>query len=99
MLLYLLYILITLIVIILFIISKDRIKLLDKIGKISIIVGVILLSTWCIIRILLYLFLNNFNIIKILDLVLVKFICNGLVFTIIGILILFISKIMNKRRK
>lgn len=96
--LYIIYGLIALISILLYFIVKDKTEYLNKLGKVAIISGVIILFLGLIINILLNTFLNNFNILKISSLIFEKFIYNSIILLVIGIILLLLSKIINKKK-
>lgn len=96
--LYIIYGLIILITIILYFLVKDKKEYPGKLGKVAIISGVIILFLGLIINILLNTFLNNFNILKISSLIFEKFIHNSIIILVVGVVLLLISKIINKKR-
>lgn len=96
---YLLYILIILVIIILFILVKDKRKFISGLGISSVVSGISLIVIGFIINILLHTFLNNFNISRISSLIFNKFIYISIFLLGIGLIMLVISKIVNKRVK
>lgn len=96
--LYIIYGLIILITIILYFLVKDKKEYLRKLGKTTTIAGIIILFLGLIINILLNTFLNNFNIIRISSLIFQKFIHNSIIIIVVGIVLLLISKIINKKK-
>lgn len=96
--LYIIYGLIFLIIIVLYFLVEEKKEYLVKLGKVSIISGVIILSLGLITNVLLSTFLNNFNIIKISPLIFEKFIYHSSIIIVIGVVLLLTSKIINKRR-
>lgn len=96
--LYVIYGLIIIITIILYFQVKDKKEFINKLGKIMITSGIILLFLGLTINILLNTSLNNFNITKISLLLFKKFIYNSIILLVIGLIELLISKIINKCR-
>lgn len=96
--LYMIYGLIIIITIILYFLVRDKKEFINKLGKIMIISGIILLFLGLIINILLNTFLNNFDVIKISSLIFKKFIYNSIILLGVGLIGLLISIIINKRR-
>lgn len=96
---YVLYILIILVIITLFIISDNKIKLLQNIGITSIVSSGLLLVIGFVLKLLIDAFLNNFNITKISSLILNKFLYTSVFSLIIGIISIIISKLIIISRK
>lgn len=95
---YIIYILIILITIILYFLVKDKKEFLKKIGITTIISGLITLLLGIISNIALNTFLNNFNITRITAILLQQFIYSSIFLLVVGIIEVFISKIMNKKK-
>lgn len=96
--LYIIYGLIFLIIVILYFLVEDKNKYISKLGKTTIISGIVMLFLGLIINILLSTFLNNFNIIKISSIIFEKFIYHSIILLVIGVVLLLISKMLNRRR-
>lgn len=96
--LYIIYGLIFLIIIVLYFLVEDKNKYISKLGKTTIISGIVMLFLGLIINILLSTFLNNFNIIKISSIIFEKFIYHSIILLVIGVVLLLISKMLNRRR-
>lgn len=95
--LYIIYGLIILITIILYFLVEDKKEYLSKLGKTTIISGIITISLGLSIKLFLSTFLNNFNIVKISSLVFEKFIYNSIILLVIGIVEIIISKLLSKK--
>ena len=95
--LYIIYGLIILITIVLYFLVNDKKEYINKLGKAALISGIIILLLGLMINISLNIFLNNFNTLKISSLIFQKFIHNSIIIIIVGIFLLLISKIKNKR--
>ena len=95
---YIIYILIILVTIILYFLVKDKKEFLKKIGITTIVSGLITLLLGVISNIALNTFLNNFNITRITAILLQQFIYSSLFLLVVGLMELFISKIMNKKK-
>jgi len=89
-----LYILILVVIILLIIISDNKIKLLKQIGIISIITSILIVIVGMVVSWVLYLFLNGFNIMRILTLIFNKFIYIAIYLLVIGLILVVISKII-----
>ena len=95
---YIIYILIILVTIILYFLVKNKKKFMKKIGITTIISGLITLLLGVISNIALNTFLNNFNITRISSILLQQFIYSSLFLLVVGLIEVFISKIMNKKK-
>jgi len=95
---YIIYGLIILVTVILYFLVKDKKEFMKKLGIITIISGIIILILGVISNIALNNFLNNFNITRITALLLQQFIYNSIFLLVLGLIELFISKIMNKKK-
>ena len=98
MMLYIIYFIIILITLLLYLLVKDKKEFINKLGKTMIISGIIVLFFGIGISIILNKFLNNFNITKISSLILQKFIYNSILLLVVGLLEIFISKILTKKK-
>lgn len=96
---YIIYLLIILVTIILYFLVKDKKEFLRKLGITSIVSGVMLLILGFISNIALNTFLNNFNTTRITTLLLQQFIYDSIFLLVIGVVEIFISKIMNKKKR
>lgn len=97
--LYLFYILIILVIAILFFLVKDKKELISKLGITGIISGISLIVVGLVLNILFHTFLNNFNITKISSLIFNKFFYTSIFFFSIGLIMLVISKLINRGSK
>lgn len=95
---YIIYILIILVTIILYFLVKDKKEFMKKIGITTIVTGVILLILGVISNISLDTFLNNFNITRITALLLREFIYSSIFLLVVGLIEVFISKLINKKK-
>lgn len=95
---YIIYAIIILVTIILYFLVKDKIEFIKKLGITTIISGVVILILGLISNIVLNTFLNTFNITKISSLILKKFIYNSILLLIVGFFVIFISKILAKKK-
>lgn len=95
--LYIIYGLIILITIILYFLVENKKEYLSKLGKTTIISGIITISLGLSIKLFLSTFFNNFNIVKISSLVFEKFIYNYIILLVIGIVEIIISKLLSKK--
>lgn len=95
--LYIIYGLIILITIILYFLVEDKKEYLSKLGKTTIISGIITISLGLSIKLFLSTFFNNFNIVKISSLVFEKFIYNSIILLVIGMVEIIISKLLSKK--
>lgn len=96
---YIIYLLIILVTVTLYFLVKDKKEFLKKIGITSIVSGIIILILGFIVNISLNTFLNNFNITKITNVILDKFIHNSIFILVIGIVEILISKLIQKKKK
>lgn len=95
---YIFYILITLVILLLFFLVKDKRKLLGKFGTTSIVSSIVLIIIGFIINIIFPLFIS-FNTSKITNIILKKFLFISLFFLIIGLVLLVLSKILNRSKQ
>lgn len=95
---YIIYLLIILVTIILYFLVKEKKEFLRKLGITSIVSGLIILILGFISNIALNTFLNNFNTTRITTLLLQQFIYNSIFLLVIGVVEIFISKIIKKKK-
>lgn len=95
---YIIYILIILVTITLYFLVKNKKEFMKKIGITTIISGIITLVLGVISNITLNNFLNNFNITRITVLLFQQFIYSSIFLIVVGLIEVFISKIMNKKK-
>lgn len=95
---YIFYILITLVILLLFFLVKDKRKLLGKFGTTSIVSSIVLIIIGFIINIIFPLFMS-FNASKITNIIFKKFLSTSLFFLIIGLVLLVLSKILNRSKQ
>lgn len=93
---YIFYLLIILVILLLFFLVKDKRKLLSGLGTTSIVSSVVLTIIGFIINIIFPL-LISFNVSKITNIIFKKFLFISLFFFIIGLVLLILSKILNRR--
>lgn len=93
---YIIYGITILVTIILYFLVESKKDFVNKLGKTTIIAGIIVLGIGLISNIVLNNYLNKFNITKISSLIFKKFIYNSILFLVVGLIEIFISKIMNK---
>ena len=93
------YIIITILVVALFILSEDKTKLLNNLGIASIVSGIFLLVIGFVLRILIDIFINEFNIAKVSLLIFNKFLYTSIFSSLLGIISIIISKLIIFSRK
>lgn len=92
------YVVIILVTILLYFLVKDKKEFINKLGLVTIISGIIVLSVGFILKLSLNTFITNFNISKITSQVFKQFTYNSSILLTVGIVELSISKIIKKRR-
>lgn len=92
------YVVIILVTILLYFLVKDKKEFINKLGLVTIISGIIVLSVGFILKLSLNTFITNFNISKITSQVFKQFTYNSIILLTVGIVELSISKIIKKRR-
>lgn len=95
---YIIYAVTVLITIILYFLVENKKDFVNKLGKVTIISGIIVLLIGLISNIALSNTLNNFNITRITALIFRKFIYNSIILLIIGITEIFISTKMKEKK-
>ena len=96
---YLFYILIIPVIVILFFIVKNKKELFSRLGVVGIISGISLIVIGFVLNILFNTFLSNFNISKISSIIFNKFLYISIFFIGIGLIMIVISKIINRSSK
>ena len=92
---YIIYAVTVLITIILYFLVENKKDFVNKLGKVTIISGILVLLIGLISNIALSNTLNNFNITRITALIFRKFIYNSIILAVVGLLEIFISTKMN----
>ena len=98
MILYIIYGLIILVTSLLYFLVKNKKEFINKLGKISFVSGIIVLCLGLTTSFILNTFLTNFNIVKISSIIFEKFLYNSIILVILGLIELFISRIINKKK-
>ena len=95
---YIIYGVAVLITIILYFLVEDKKDFLNKLGKVTIISGILVLLIGLLSNIVLNNTLNSFNITRITALIFRKFIYNSIILAVVGLLEVFISTKMKGKK-
>lgn len=95
---YIIYGVNILVTIILYFLVENKKDFVNKLGKVTIVSGILVLAIGLISNILINNYLNNFNITRITALIFERFIYNSIVLLVSGLLEIFISTKMKEKK-
>lgn len=96
--LYIIYGVNILVTIILYFLVENKKDFVNKLGKVTIVSGILVLAIGLISNIVLNNYLNNFNITRITALIFERFIYNSILLLVVGLLEIFISTKMKEKK-
>ena len=96
---YIIYGVNILVTIILYFLVENKKDFVNKLGKVTIVSGILVLAIGLISNIVINNYLSNFNITRITALIFERFIYNSIVLLVAGLLEIFISTKMKEKKK
>lgn len=96
---YIIYASNILVTIILYFLVENKKDFVNKLGKVTIVSGILVLAIGLISNIVINNYLNNFNITRITALIFERFIYNSILLLVVGFLEIFISTNMKEKKK
>ena len=96
---YIIYASNILVTIILYFLVENKKDFVNKLGKVTIMSGILVLAIGLISNIVINNYLNNFNITRITALIFERFIYNSILLLVVGFLEIFISTNMKEKKK
>lgn len=95
---YIIYGVTVLVTIILYFLVENKKEFIKKMGKVTVISGILVLTIGLILNIILNNYLNNFNVTRITTLIFERFIYNSIILLVVGFLEIFISTNMKEKK-
>ena len=96
---YIIYVITITVTIILYFLVENKKEFVNKLGKVTIVSSILVLTIGLISNIVLNNYLNNFNITRLTALIFEKFIYNSILLLVVGFLEIFISTNMKEKKK
>ena len=95
---YIIYGVTVLVTIILYFLVENKKDFVNKLGKVTIVSGILVLAIGLISNIVINNYLNNFNVTRITALIFERFIYNSIILLVVGLLEIFISTKMKEKK-
>lgn len=96
---YIIYGVTILVTIILYFLVENKKEFVNKLGKVTIVSGILVLTIGLISNIVMNNYLDNFNITRIAALIFERFIYNSILLLVVGLIELFISAKMKEKKE